>query len=86
MAARELALRFFSAVHRALHAVFVRFLLQAVLSRLLLLLVYFFVLGPTALILRVFRPRLLRDPPGAATYWVASDSTPPSLERARRQS
>lgn len=77
--------RFFLFLHGLLYAVFVRFFLQTVLAQVLLFLVYFFVLGPTAVIVRAGRI-FSRNKDSASTTWQPARGYDPSLEESARQS
>lgn len=76
---------FFAAFHRVMSAVFVRFLLQTVIAKMLLFLVYFFVLGLTAIIVRL--GRLFSSSSRArGRGWQPATGYEPSLESSMRQS
>lgn len=74
---------FFSRLHHILTLIFVRFLLQKVLSTLLMVLTYFFVLGPTALFYQVSR---LFKPHSEQNSWIEATGYEPDQSKARRQS
>lgn len=54
-------------------------------ARVILTVVYFLVLGPMALLLRVFRDPLSLKPPSRPSTWTPKPVQPESLETARRQ-
>lgn len=76
--------RFFFFIHRILYAVFVKLLLQLLIAKLFLFIVYFFIIGPTAVAVRINRK--LNQTSNASAGWQEARGYKPTLDESARQS